>query len=143
MVANVPEVVLPSPPASNPFDQALKWIGFGTKRNRKIIRDEDGPEAFDNFIGLSVSNIQDMASDFSKRTNAQGNIGFGMQRVKSTPDIMYWVQDESLWSHTEYLTVIYYTEEYKAVLGIYPDCATLRKIEADQADTISMATHPW
>ena len=31
MAENVPEVVVPSPPARNPFEQALVWIGFGTE----------------------------------------------------------------------------------------------------------------
>ena len=57
MTANVPEVVVPPPPAGNPFDQALSWIGFGTKGNRKKIHNESGLEAFNEFVGLTMRNI--------------------------------------------------------------------------------------
>ena len=83
------------PPARKPVDQALTWIGFGTKGNRYRIHNEGGLEAFDDFVGLAESNIQDMASGFSMSTTAQEHINFGMWHVKYTLGIMNWVQDES------------------------------------------------
>ena len=82
MVADVPAVVVPPPSTRNPVDQALGWIGFGTEVNRNNIRDEGILESFDNFVGLTVSNIRDMASGFSKITIAQVHINFGMRSVK-------------------------------------------------------------
>ena len=52
---------------------------------------------------------------------------------------MYWAQYESRCSHTASLTGIPDAEEYKVLLGIDLDCATLRKVESDQADTIIKA----
>ena len=57
MASNVPEFVVPPPPARNPVDQALVWIGFGTEVNRNKIRNEGGLDAFNNFVGLTVRNI--------------------------------------------------------------------------------------
>ena len=71
MAENVTSVVFPPPTARNPVDKALAWIGFGTEGNRNHICGEGVLEAFDDFICLTVSNIRDMASGFSKRTTAQ------------------------------------------------------------------------
>ena len=104
--SNVPAVVMPQNPNSNPADQALAYIGFGTEGNRNNIRDEVGLEAFNNFVSLTMRNICDMESGFSKRTTAQGRINFGMWRVKYTLGIMHWEQDESCWSCTASITGI-------------------------------------
>ena len=58
MIANVLSVVVPPPSAGNRVDQALAWIMFNTEGNRNSIHDEGGLEAFDNFIGLTVSDIR-------------------------------------------------------------------------------------
>ena len=68
MAENVLAVVFPPPPARNPADQALTWIGFGTEGNHNIIRNEGGLDTFDDFVSLTESNIRDMASGFSKST---------------------------------------------------------------------------
>ena len=57
MAENVLVDVVPPPPARNPVDQALAWIGFVTEFNRKSIHDEGRLEVFENFVGLIVSNI--------------------------------------------------------------------------------------
>ena len=77
MAENVLAVVVPLPPASNQVDQYLAWIGSVTEGNRNNIRDEVGLEAFNNFVGLAVSDIRDMASGFSKRTTVQVRINLG------------------------------------------------------------------
>ena len=91
MAANVPTVVVPLTPARNPLDQALAWIGFGMEGNRNSIFDEGGREAFNDFVGLTESIIQDMASSFSKRTTDQGRINFGIRCVKYILGIMQWI----------------------------------------------------
>ena len=57
MAANVPEVVVPPPPDRDPFDQALSWVRFGNEVNCHNIRNEGKMEAFNDFVGLTVSNI--------------------------------------------------------------------------------------
>ena len=142
MAENVLAVVVPPPPASKLVDQSLAWIGFGNEGNCNNIRDEGGLEAFDNFVGLTVIDIRDMASGFSKSTTAQGRINFGTRRVNYTLGIINWDQYKSRCSCTESLTGISDAEEYKDLLGIALDCATLWKVKAKQADTINKAGDP-
>ena len=78
MAANVLVVVDPPQPTKNPVYQYLSWIGFFTEINCNSIHYEGGLEAFDDFSGLTESDIQDIASGFSRRTIAQGRINFGM-----------------------------------------------------------------
>ena len=84
MAANVPAVVVPQLPDRNPFYQALAWIGFGTEGHCNSINNGGGLEAFDDFVGLTEINIRYMASSFSKRTNAQVYINFGMRKATKT-----------------------------------------------------------
>ena len=110
MAANVPAVVVPPPPARNPVDQALAWIGFGTEGNHNSIRDEGGLEAFDDFIGLNKRDIRDMDPGLFKTTTAQGCINFCMRHVKYTLFIMNWAQYESRCSCTGSLPGIVYAK---------------------------------
>ena len=64
--------MVPPLPASNPVEQAISWIGFGTESNRNRIRFEGGLEVFNGFVGLTESDIRDTASGFSKKITAQG-----------------------------------------------------------------------
>ena len=76
------------------------------EKNRNSIRDEGGLEAFDDYVGLAESDIQDMASGFSNRTTTQWRIKFDMWRVKYTLGIIHWGQDDILFSCMASLTVI-------------------------------------
>ena len=136
MADNVQAVVVPPPPARNPVDQDLAYIGFGTEVNRNNTHNKGGLEAFIDLVGLTIRNISDMASGFSKRTNTQGHINFWIRRVKYTLGTMHWVQDDSRCSCTASLTVIYDAKENKSLLGIALDCATIKMVKANQADTI-------
>ena len=64
-----------------------------------------------------------------------------MRRVKYTLDIMHWEKDESRCSHTAYLKGISYAEKYKALLGTALDQSRIRKVESNQAETISKAAY--
>ena len=98
--------MVPPPPSRNLVDQALEWIVFVMDGYRNSIRDEGGLEAFDDFVGITVSNIWDTESGFSKRTTAQGRINFGMRLLNYTLGIMHWVQYERRCYRTVYLTGI-------------------------------------
>ena len=128
MAENLPEVVVLPPPASNPFDQYLAWIGFGMEGNHNSIRNEGGLEAFDNFVGLTENDIRYMSSDFSKNTTAQVRINFGLRCVKYTLVIMHWAQDESRCSRTGSLIGIDDSEGYKAILVTALYQATISKV---------------
>ena len=46
MAENVPSVVIPPPPSSNPVEQALEWTGSVPEANQDSIIDEDGLDEF-------------------------------------------------------------------------------------------------
>ena len=103
--------MVPPPHARNLVDQPLAWIRFGIEGSSKNIRDEGGLEEFDDFFGLTVSNILNMDSSFSKRTTDQVSINFGMRCANYNLGIMHWDQDESCCSITAYLPGIFDAKE--------------------------------
>lgn len=73
-------------------DFVLEAIGFDTAVQRGRIR-EAGLNDFDDFRYLVEKDIREMASEFGKRTAAQGHIFFGLGRTKKLTGVMHWVQD--------------------------------------------------
>ncbi|KAI2504021.1 hypothetical protein MHU86_10454 [Fragilaria crotonensis] len=73
-------------------DFVLQTIGFDVAAERAAIM-EAGINMFDDFRYLTVKDISDMAAEFSKRTQAQGRIVFGLGRTKKLTGVMHWVQD--------------------------------------------------
>ena len=75
-----------------------------------------------------------------RTTNFQRNfVADTIRRVKYTLGIINWAQYKSRCACTESLTGIADAKEYKALLGVALDCATLWKVEAKQAGTINKA----
>lgn len=70
----------------------LQTIGFDLEAERVAIM-EAGLNQFEDFRYLTEKDITDMASEFGKRTQAQGRIVFGLGRTKKLTGIMHWVQD--------------------------------------------------
>ena len=70
----------------------FQTIGFDIVAERAAIM-EAGINHFDDFRYLAEKDISDMASEFSKRTQAQGRIVFGLGRIKKLTGVMHWVQD--------------------------------------------------
>jgi hypothetical protein len=73
-------------------DFVLQTIGFDVAAERAAIM-EAGINMFDDFRYLTVKDISNMAAEFSKRTQAQGRIVFGLGRIKKLTGVMHWVQD--------------------------------------------------
>jgi hypothetical protein len=71
-------------------DFVLQTIGFDVAAERAAIM-EAGINMFDDFRYLTVKDISDMAAEFSKRTQAQGRIVFGLGRTKKLTGVMHWV----------------------------------------------------
>jgi hypothetical protein len=70
----------------------LQTIGFDAAVERASIM-EAGLGQFDDFRYLVDKDIREMASEFGKRTQAQGRIVFGLGRTKKLTGVMHWVQD--------------------------------------------------
>ena len=65
-----------------------------------------------------------------------------MRRVKYTLGIIHWAHIESRCSCMASFTGVSDAEEYKSVLYTVLYRATIRKVEANQADTISKVANP-
>ena len=83
MAANVPAVVVPPPPARNPVDQPLSWIGFSTGGNRNSIYNEGGMEAFYDFFGLTERDIltQPLVSPIGPPLKDASTLGCGAYNI--------------------------------------------------------------
>ena len=57
MAENLPVVVFPPQPARNPVNQALECISSDTDYNLNSICDEGRLDTFDDFVGLTESDI--------------------------------------------------------------------------------------
>jgi hypothetical protein len=73
-------------------DFVLQTIGFDAVAERAAIM-EAGLNQFDDFRYLTEKDMSDMASEFGKRTQAQGRIIFGLGCTKKLTSVMHWVQD--------------------------------------------------
>ena len=74
--------------------QALQWIGFGNQVHLDSICEEAGFESLEDFVGLSKTDIREMADGYKKHTQVQGRILFGLRRIKLLIGVMHWVQDQ-------------------------------------------------
>ena len=80
-----------------------------------------------------------MADGYEKRTQAQGHIPFGLQRIKLLIGVMHWVQDQDHCYRNASTGNIANANEFREVIDISIQRAALRKVEDDQVDTISKA----
>ena len=69
--------------------QALQWIGFGNQAHCDSICAEAGFESLEDFVGLSEKDIREIADGYEKRTQAQGRIPLGLQRIKLLIGVMH------------------------------------------------------
>ena len=85
--------------------------------------------------------IRDMADSFQKRTIAN-RINFGMRRTKWLIAMMHWVQDFYRCSKQPTIDDFITATNFKQALSTAAQCASLRKVDTDQVDTISKAADP-
>ena len=83
-----------------------------------------------------------MAEEFSKRTNAQGRISFGLHRIKLLLGVMHWVQDQDRCYRMVSINDVQDVDEFRGILDVAIQRAALRKVEDDQVETISKAADP-
>ena len=123
-------------------NQCLQWIGFIDANQRNSIIDEAGLSSLRDLFDVSEVDIRDMAESFSKRSPANTRIIFGMRRIKWLIAMMHWAQDFKRCSLVPVLDDINNADEFKEVLQVSAQRATLRKTDTDQVDTISKAADP-
>ena len=81
-----------------------------------------------------------MADSFQKRT-ITNQINFGMRHTKWLIAMMHWVQDFSRCSRQPTIDDFVTANNFKQV-STAAQCASLRKVDMDQFDTISKAADP-
>ena len=142
-VPPVPDaVVAPALPGVPVMDLVLEWIGFDIVATRERIRAE-GFETFDDLINMKEKDIRDLAESYSRRTVADGRAIFGIRRIRYLIGLIHWVQDFGRIGEEPSIDGIVNTVDFRAVLDIaYYRADVRRKIENDQADTVSKATDP-
>ena len=141
-MAAAPPVVAPVAPALTPIHQVLEWIGFLDNAHRNAICNEGGFDDLSGFIGVTETDLRDMAESFEKRSAANGRITFGMRRTKWLVGVMHWVQDFDRCSQVPTINGINDADAMKAALTVAIERAATRKVEADQVDTVSKAADP-
>ena len=128
--------------ANADMEQILTWIGFTDGPQRHRICQEGGFGTMSDFVGVTETDIRNMAESFEKRTDANGRILFGMRRIKWLIGIMHWVQDFLRCSLQPTIAGIADANAFKDALTTAIDRAETRKVEAEQADTVSKAADP-
>ena len=82
-----------------------------------------------------------MADSFQKRTFAN-RINFGMSRTKWLIAMMHWVQDFYRCSKQPTIDDFVTANVFKQALSTTAQCASLRKVDTNQVDTISKVADP-
>ena len=122
-------------------DQCLGWIGFGILNQRASIITESGFNSLDDLNDIEEKDIRDMADSFQKRT-ISNRINFGMRRTKWLIAMMHWVQDFYHCLKQPTIDDFVMANKFKQALSTAAQCASLRKVDTNQVDTISKATYP-
>jgi hypothetical protein len=123
------------------MDTVLTWIGFDQENTRNRIR-EEGFESFDDLATMKEKDIRDLAESYGRRTIVDGRAIFGLRRIRYLIGLIHWVQDFARIGEIPSLDGIEDAATFKVALGSAYYRADVRKIEKDQADTVSKAADP-
>jgi hypothetical protein len=127
------------PPAV--MDTVLTWIGFDQVNTRNRIR-EEGFETFEDLATMKEKDIRDLAESYGRRTIVDGRAIFGLRRIRYLIGLIHWVQDFARIGEKPSLEGIEDALTFKIALDAAYYRADVRKIEKDQADTVSKAADP-
>ena len=80
------------PPEIDQIGEILTWIGFTDPANRKSIID-DAFNTYADIRSLKEKDISELSESFSRRTQANCRIDFGIRRTKKMKFMLHWVHD--------------------------------------------------
>jgi hypothetical protein len=129
------------PPEVPVMDTVLEWIGFSIPATRERIRAE-GFETFDDLVTMKEKDVRDLAESYSRRTVADGRAIFGIRRIRFLIGLIHWVQDFGRIGEVPSIEGVANATEFRSVLDVAYYRADVRKVEKDQADTVSKAADP-
>ena len=128
-------VVAQEPPV---MDTVLVWVGFERQATRDRLR-EEGFESFTDLATMKEKDIRDLAESYGRRTVADGRSIFGLRRIRYLIGLIHWVQDFARVGEQPTLVGIEDMASFREALDTAFYRADVRKIEKDQADTVSKA----
>jgi hypothetical protein len=138
-VADIPDVAdADEPPV---MDTILTWVGFDQIATRNRIRQE-GFGSFDDLMHMKEKDIRDLADSYGRRTVADGRVIFGLRRIRYLIGLIHWVQDFARISEEPTILGLNNAIQLRQALDEAYYRADVRKIEKDQADTVSKAADP-
>jgi len=79
-------------PEIDQIREILTWIGFANENNRTSIID-DAFNTYADIHSLKEKDITELSESFSRRTQANGRIDFGIRRTKKMKFMLHWVHD--------------------------------------------------
>ena len=123
------------------MDMILNWIGFDQEATRERIRAE-GLASFDDLKPMKEKDIRDLAESYGRRTVADGRVIFGLRRIRYLIGLVHWVQDFGRIGIEPTIVGINDAAQLRSALDEAYYRADVRKIEKDQADTVSKAADP-
>jgi hypothetical protein len=91
---------------------------------------------------MKEKDIRDLAQSYGERTIADGWAIFGIRRIRYLIGLIHWVQDFGRIGEDPSIIGIDNAVDFRTVLDIAYYRADVRKIEKDQADTVSKAADP-
>jgi hypothetical protein len=92
---------------------------------------------------MREKDIRDLAESYGRRTIGDGRFIFGICRIKYLIGLVHWVQDFARINGTPDMTVFNGNPvAFRTELDLAYHRADVRKVESDQADTVSKAADP-
>ena len=139
----VGDLPLPEPPVPviPVMDTVLTWIGFDQQATRDRIR-EEGFGNFTDLMSTKEKDIHSLAESYGRRTVADGRVIFGLRRIRHLIGLIHWVQDFRRVGKEPTIAGFVNAARFRVALEEAFDRADVRKIEADQSDTLSKAADP-
>ena len=149
----VPVGLVPPPPdiplvpplaaAVDPMDLTLEqWVGFAITATRERIRVE-GFRSFEDLNSMKEKDIRDLAESYGRRTVGDGRFIFGIRRTKYLIGLVHWVHGFTRINGTPSMGVFNGDPAaFRTELDLAYHHAAVRKVERDQADTVSKAADP-
>ena len=100
MATVVPAVVaVPVVPEIDQLNQCLEWIRFPVENERLSIM-QDAFTTYADIQEMKEKDVTELSASFSRRTNANGRIAFGIRRTKKLMHLLHWVHDATRCSYS-------------------------------------------
>jgi hypothetical protein len=128
-------------PAPQVMDTVLEWIGFDSQATRDRIWTK-GFESLEDLATTKEKDGRDLAESYLRHTVADGRAIFGLRRIRYLIGLIHWVRDFGSVNESPTIERIKDAATFKMKLDEAFYRADVRKVEQDQADTVSKTADP-